>query len=130
MTPASSLTNTVGIQIRVIKDDNNSLHDEVYTIRSGDHHDFTIVNRSPFSGTETTMYLKNACMVLRYVRDIFELLSVDSERFSFVQFDASCYPVVMVSRREVLRGDAVDRFLRVVENVLTNWPSTCTEVST
>lgn len=130
MPSASCLTNTVGIQIRVVKDNHNSLRDEVYTVRRGDHDDFKIVNRSAFSGSETTMYLKNSYMVLHYIRHVFELLKVDSEHFGFVQFDASCYPVVMVSRKDVLKGDAVDRFLRVVENILTNWPTTCDEIST
>lgn len=130
MPSASCLANTVGIQIRVVKDDANSLRDEIYTISRGVHNDYKVVNLSAFSGSETTMYLGTADAVTDYLHNVFELLRYDSEHFTFVQFDASCYPVVMVSRKDVLKGDAAERFLRVVENILTNWPTTCESLST
>jgi hypothetical protein len=126
----SCIANKVGIQIRVIRDNNNSLHDEVYTIRRGSHNDYEIVNRSAFSDTETTMFLKTSYMVVHYIQNLLELLKLDSDKFRFIQFDASCYPVVMVSRHEFLRPDTAANFVRVVDSVLTNWPSYCEPLST
>ena len=62
--------------------------------------------------------------VLDYLYNIFLLLKVDDESFQFLQFDVPCYPVVMVSRADVLVGsETFHKLVRVVESVLYNWPS-------
>jgi hypothetical protein len=48
---------------------------------------------------------------------------VDDERFQFLQFDIPCYPVVMISRTDVLVGSQTyTNLVQVVESVLYNWP--------
>jgi len=69
------------------------------------------------------MFLSSRSDVLDYLHTIFDLLKVDDEPTQFLQLDAPCYPVVMVSRDEIL-GDSVTfgKLVRVVESVLYNWP--------
>jgi hypothetical protein len=69
------------------------------------------------------MFLCCRTDVLEYLENIFHLLKVDDERFEFLQFDVPCYPVVMVSRAEVLAGSQTyTKLVQVVESVLYNWP--------
>ena len=114
----------VNIQFRVIRDNANSLKDEVFTLSKGTHNDWRINHRSAFSQTDSTMYLANRSDVLDYLYNIFLLLKVDDESFQFLQFDVPCYPVVMVSRADVLVGSQTyTSLVQVVESVLYNWPS-------
>ena len=69
------------------------------------------------------MFLSNRTDVLEYLQNILTLLKVDDERFEFLQFDIPCYPVVMVSRTDVLVGSQTySNVVQVVESVLYNWP--------
>ena len=69
------------------------------------------------------MFLSNRTDVLEYLHNILTLLKVDDERFQFLQLDVPCYPVVMVSRADVLVGSQTyTSLVQVVESVLYNWP--------
>ena len=115
--------NPVNIQLRIVRDNANSLKDEIFTISQGTHNDWRINHKSPFSQTNSTKFLSYRSDVLEYLENIFSLLKVDDERFQFLQLDVPCYPVVMVSRSDVLVGkDTFSNLVRVVENVLYNWP--------
>ena len=115
--------NLVSIQLRIVRDNANSLKDEIFTISQGTHNDWRINHKSPFSETNSTKFLSYRSDVLEYLQNIFNLLKVDDERFQFLQLDVPCYPVVMVSRSDVLVGkDTFSNLVRVVENVLYNWP--------
>ena len=115
--------NPVNIQLRIVRDNANSLKDEIFTISQGTHNDWRINHKSPFSETNSTKFLSYRSDVLEYLQNIFTLLKVDDERFQFLQLDVPCYPVVMVSRSDVLVGkDTFSNLMRVVENVLYNWP--------
>jgi len=114
---------SVNIQIRVIRDNTNSLKDEIFTVSKGTHNDWRINHKSAFSATNSTMFLSNRTEVLEYLHNIFTLLKVDDERFEFLQFDLPCYPVVMVSRSDVMvRSQTYSNIMQVVESVLYNWP--------
>jgi hypothetical protein len=114
---------SVNIQIRIIRDNTNSLKDEIFTVSKGTHNDWRINHKSAFSATNSTMFLSNRTEVLEYLHNIFTLLKVDDERFEFLQFDLPCYPVVMVSRSDVLvRSQTYSNIMQVVESVLYNWP--------
>ena len=116
-------SNCVNIQIRIIRDNSNSLKDEIFTLSKGTHNDWRINHKSAFSATNSTMFLPSRTDVLEYLHNIFDLLKVDDERFQFLQFDVPCYPVTMVSRSDVLVGSQTfDNLVRVVESVLYNWP--------
>jgi len=118
--PAS---NCVNIQIRIIRDNKNSLKDEIFTINKASHNDWRINHKSAFSATNSTMFLSNRTDVMEYLQNILTLLKVDDERFEFLQFDIPCYPVVMVSRSDVLvRSQTYNNVVQVVESVLYNWP--------
>ena len=118
--PAS---NCVNIQIRIIRDNTNSLKDEIFTVSKGTHNDWRINHKSAFSASNSTMFLSNRTDVLEYLRNILTMLKVDDERFEFLQFDIPCYPVVMVSRTDVLVGSQTyNSLVQVVESVLYNWP--------
>jgi len=120
---SSSLCSCVNIQIRVIRDNTNSLKDEIFTVSKGTHNDWRINHKSAFSATNSTMFLSNRTEVLEYLHNIFTLLKVDDERFEFLQFDLPCYPVVMVSRSDVMvRSQTYSNIMQVVESVLYNWP--------
>jgi hypothetical protein len=107
----------------VIRDNANSLKDEIFTISQGTHNDWRINHKSAFSQTNSTKFLSYRSDVLEYLQNIFTLLKVDDERFQFLQLDVPCYPVVMVSRSDILVGkDTFSNLMRVVENVLYNWP--------
>lgn len=111
------------VQIRIIRDNANSLKDEIFTISKGTHNDWRINHKSAFSQTNSTMFLCCRSDVLGYLENIFHLLKVDDERFEFLQFDLPCYPVVMVSRSDVLVGSQTyTKLVQVVESVLYNWP--------
>jgi hypothetical protein len=111
------------VQIRIIRDNANSLKDEIFTISKGTHNDWRINHKSAFSQTNSTMFLCCRTDVLEYLENIFHLLKVDDERFEFLQFDLPCYPVVMVSRSDVLVGSQTyTKLVQVVESVLYNWP--------
>jgi len=113
----------VNIQLRIIRDNTNSLKDEIFTLSKGTHNDWRINHKSAFSTSNTTMFLQNRTDVLEYIQNILTLLKVDDETFQFLQFDIPCYPVVMVSRSDVLvRSQTFDNIVRVVESVLYNWP--------
>ena len=113
----------VNIQLRIVRDNANSLKDEIFTISQGTHNDWRINHKSAFSQTNSTKFLSYRTDVLEYLQNIFNLLKVDDERFQFLQLDAPCYPVVMVSRSDVLVGkDTFSNLMQVVENVLYNWP--------
>ena len=115
--------NPVNIQLRIVRDNANSLKDEIFTISQGTHNDWRINHKSPFSETNSTKFLSYRSDVLEYLQNIFTLLKVDDERFQFLQLDVPCYPVVMVSRSDVLVGkDTFSNLMQVVENVLYNWP--------
>jgi hypothetical protein len=117
---------SVSIQIRLVRDSNNSLKDEVFTIAKGDHDDWRINHKSYFSQTNSTMFVKSVYLVNQYVMQLFEMVRLDSEKYSSVQLDAPCYPVVMVTRKDVLRStECVHDFVRVVDQVLNNWPTSC-----
>lgn len=113
------------IQIRIVRDNRNSLKDEIFTITQGAHNDWRVNHKSPFSQSNSTLYLKNRSDVITYVYTMFDLLKVDDEKYHFVQLDATCYPVIMVSRADILGvgGDALYKIVRVVENSLDNWPA-------
>ena len=113
------------IQIRIVRDNANSLKDEIFTITQGAHNDWRINHKSPFSQSNSTLYLKNRSDVITYVYTMFDLLKVDDEKYHFVQLDATCYPVIMVSRADIMGvgGDALYKIVRVVENSLDNWPA-------
>jgi hypothetical protein len=118
--PAS---NCVNIQIRIIRDNSNSLKDEIFTVSKGTHNDWRINHKSAFSASNSTMFLSNRTEVVEYLQNILTLLKVDDERFEFLQFDIPCYPVVMVSRSDVLvRSQTYSNVVQVVESVLYNWP--------
>lgn len=118
--PASSIVN---IQFRIVRDNTDSLKDEIFTLSRGAHNDWRVNHKSAFSATNSTMFLPNRSDVLDYLHNIFDLLKVDEERFQFLQFDVPCYPVVMVSRAEVLAGSQTyNKIVQVVESVLYNWP--------
>jgi hypothetical protein len=120
---SSSSCSCVNIQIRVIRDNTNSLKDEIFTVSKGTHNDWRINHKSAFSATNSTMFLSNRTEVLEYLHNIFTLLKVDDERFEFLQFDLPCYPVVMVSRSDVMvRSQTYSNIMQVVESVLYNWP--------
>jgi hypothetical protein len=120
---SSSSCSCVNIQIRVIRDNTNSLKDEIFTVSKGTHNDWRINHKSAFSATNSTMFLSNRTDVLEYLHNIFTLLKVDDERFEFLQFDLPCYPVVMVSRSDVMvRSQTYSNIMQVVESVLYNWP--------
>lgn len=120
------------IQIRIVRDNANSLKDEIFTITQGAHNDWRINHKSPFSQSNSTLYLKNRSDVITYVYTMFDLLKVDDEKYHFVQLDATCYPVIMVSRADIMGvgGDALYKIVRVVENSLDNWPAWVDEWST
>jgi hypothetical protein len=119
----SSTSSTPCVQLRIIRDNANSLKDEIFTINKGRHNDWRINHRSAFSQSTTTMFLSNRTDVLEYLHNILTLLKVDDERFHFLQFDIPCYPVVMVSRTDVLVGSQTyTSLVQVVESVLYNWP--------
>lgn len=113
------------IQIRIVRDNRNSLKDEIFTITQGAHNDWRINHKSNFSQSNSTLYLKNRSDVITYVYTMFDLLKVDDETYHFVQLDATCYPVIMISRADILGvgGDALYKIVRVVENSLDNWPA-------
>ena len=112
------------IQIRIIRDNLNSLKDEIFTITQGAHNDWRINHKSNFSQSNSTMYVKTRSEVLTYIYTLFDLLKVDDERYQFVQLDATCYPVAMVSRYDIICGsDTLNKLVRVVENSLDNWPA-------
>jgi hypothetical protein len=120
---SSSSCSCVNIQIRIIRDNSNSLKDEIFTVSKGTHNDWRINHKSAFSATNSTMFLSNRTEVLEYLHNIFTLLKVDDERFEFLQFDLPCYPVVMVSRSDVMvRSQTYNNIMQVVESVLYNWP--------
>jgi len=120
------------IQIRIVRDNANSLKDEIFTITQGAHNDWRINHKSNFSQSNSTLYLKNRSDVITYVYTLFDLLKVDDETYHFVQLDATCYPVIMISRADILSvgGDALYKIVRVVENSLDNWPAWVDEWST
>jgi hypothetical protein len=116
-------SNCVNIQLRIIRDNTNSLKDEIFTINKGTHNDWRINHKSAFSASNSTMFLSNRTDVLEYLQNILTLLKVDDERFEFLQFDIPCYPVAMVSRTDVLvRSQTYNNVVQVVESVLYNWP--------
>ena len=116
-------SNCVNIQIRIIRDNSNSLKDEIFTINKATHNDWRINHKSAFSASNSTMFLSNRTDVMEYLQNILTLLKVDDERFEFLQFDIPCYPVVMVSRTDVLvRSQTYSNIVQVVESVLYNWP--------
>jgi len=120
--PSTSST-TPCIQLRIIRDNSNSLKDEIFTINKGTHNDWRINHKSAFSQSNSTMFLPNRTDVLEYLHNILTMLKVDDERFQFLQFDIPCYPVVMVSRTDVLVGSQTyTSLVQVVESVLYNWP--------
>ena len=113
----------VNIQLRIVRDNSNSLKDEIFTINKGTHNDWRINHKSAFSQTNSTMFLSGRTDVLEYLQNIFTLLKVDDERFQFLQLDVPCYPVVMVSRTDIMMGSQTyNNLLQVVESVLYNWP--------
>jgi hypothetical protein len=119
----STFSTTPCVQLRIIRDNSNSLKDEIFTINKGTHNDWRINHRSAFSQSNSTMFLPNRTDVLEYLHNILTLLKVDDERFQFLQFDIPCYPVVMVSRTDVLVGSQTyTSLVQVVESVLYNWP--------
>ena len=113
------------IQIRIVRDNSNSLKDEIFTISQGAHNDWRINHKSPFSQSNSTMYVKTRSDIITYIYTVFDLLKVDDEKYHYVQLDATCYPVIMVSRADILGvgGDALYKIVRVVENSLDNWPA-------
>ena len=113
------------IQIRIVRDNFNSLKDEIFTISRGlPHNDWRINHKSNFSQSNSTTFVKSRSDVLDYLENIFDLLKIDNEPFQFLQFDIPCYPVTMVPRCEALmRGDTLDKVVRVVEYTLHNWPA-------
>ena len=116
---------SVSVQFRIIRDNANSLKDEIFTIVKGTHNDWRINHKSGFSSTQSTMFLPNRSSVLDYLHNVIALLKVDDEKFQFLQFDVPCYPVVMVSRADVLAGSyTYNNLAQVVESVLYNWPHT------
>ena len=115
--------NPVNIQLRIVRDNANSLKDEIFTISQGTHNDWRINHKSPFSETNSTKFLSYRSDVLEYLQNNFNLRKVDDARVQVLQLDVPCYPVVMVSRSDVLVGkDTFSNLVRVVENVLYNWP--------
>jgi len=113
----------VKIQLRIVRDNANSLKDEIFTISQGTHNDWRINHKSPFSRRTLRSSCPTVAMFSEYLQNIFNLLKVDDERFQFLQLDVPCYPVVMVSRSDVLVGkDTFSNLMQVVENVLYNWP--------
>jgi len=119
------------IQIRIVRDNSNSLKDEIFTISRGAHNDWRINHKSPFSQSNSTTYIKSRSDVVNYVYAIFDLLKVDNELYHFVQLDATCYPVVMIPRADILCGsDTLYKLVRVVENSLDNWPAWVEQWST
>ena len=112
------------IQIRIVRDNTNSLKDEIFTITKGMHNDWRLNHRSAFSQSNSTMFVKKNDHVINYVYASFDLLKVDSEMYQFVQLDAPCYPVALVSRADILAGERYT-LVRVVEQVLDNWPTSC-----
>jgi hypothetical protein len=116
-------SNCVNIQIRIVRDNTNSLNDEIFTVTKGTHNDWRINHKSAFSASNSTMFLSNRTDVMEYLQNILTLLKMDDERFEFLQFDIPCYPVVMVSRTDVLvRSQTYSSIVQVVESVLYNWP--------
>jgi hypothetical protein len=112
------------IQIRIVRDNSNSLKDEIFTISKGAHNDWRINHKSPFSQSNSTMYVKTRSDIITYIYTVFDLLKVDDEKYHFVQLDATCYPVVMIPRCDVIGStDSVFKIVRVVENSLDNWPA-------
>ena len=119
----STCCTTPCVQLRIVRDNHNSLKDEIFTINKATHNDWRINHKSAFSSSNTTMFLSNRTDVLEYLHNILTLLKVDDERFQFLQLDVPCYPVVMVSRADVLVGSQTyTSLVQVVESVLYNWP--------
>jgi len=120
------------IQLRIVRDNANSLKDEIFTIsRGAAHNDWRINHKSNFSQSNTVMFVKSRSDVLDYLENISELLKVDNEPFHYLQFDIPCYPVTLVPRCDVLmRKDTLDKIMRVVEDSLDNWPAWVEEWST
>lgn len=114
------------IQIRIIRDNTNSLKDEIFTITKGMHNDWRLNHKSAFSQTNSTMFVKKIDHVINYVYASFDLLKIDNEKYQFVQLDAPCYPVALVSRSDILyHSDTLRKLVQVVEQVLDNWPTSC-----
>jgi hypothetical protein len=123
MPASSSSCSCVNIQIRIVRDNTNSLKDEIFTISKSTHNDWRINHKSAFSATNSTMFLYSRSDIVDYLRNIFTLLKLDDERFEFLQFDIPCHPVVMVSRSDIMVGSQTFfNLVQVVESVLYNWP--------
>ena len=111
------------IQIRIIRDNTNSLKDEIFTITQGSHNDWRLNHKSNFSQSNSTMFAKSRSDVLEYLENIFDLLKIDDEPFQFLQFDIPCCPVTMVPRSDALmRTNTLNKLVQVVEYTLHNWP--------
>jgi hypothetical protein len=112
------------VQFRIIKDNSNSLKDEIITVTKANHDDWRVTHKSYFSQTETTMFLKKNDHVISYFYTVYDMLKIDNEKFQFVQLDAPCFPVTLVSRADVLDTNNFYKLVRVVEKALNNWPNT------
>jgi hypothetical protein len=114
------------IQLRIIRDDFNSLKDEIFTITKGMHNDWRINHKSAFSQSNSTMFVKKIDHVINYVYAAFDLLKIDNELYQFIQLDAPCYPTTLVPRSDILcNSDTLHKLVLVIEQVLDNWPTSC-----
>jgi hypothetical protein len=116
------------LQFRFVRDNDNSLRDDVFILNIGSHSDFKVVHRSPLNNNKTTTYFKDSYDVIVYFKQIINLMLLDDEKYLFFQFDAPGYPTIMVKFSQLKEEDIVKKFEDVLDAVMTNWPSYCESI--
>ena len=118
----------ISIQFRFIRDNNNSLKDEVFSILQGSHPDIKVIYRSTLNNNKTTMYFKHPYEIITYFRNVIELMMMDDDKYVFFQMDIPGYPTTMVSFNDLKEREIVFKFEKVIESVLGNWPTNCESI--
>ena len=77
------------IQIRIVRDNSNSLKDEIFTISKGAHNDWRINHKSPFSQSNSTMYVKTRSDIITYIYTGRRSSEIAALRWGDLEHDAS-----------------------------------------
>jgi hypothetical protein len=112
------------LSIVFIRDVVNHANDDVVSIVPSDDSDrlYNVTYRDSHNNIRNN----NTCTdteVFDFVENLFNLLPIDEDPFTFVQISAPAFPSILLKINRLEEDTTQDSIMNIVRNTIRNWPS-------
>lgn len=116
----------VSISISFIRNTNSPNTDDIVSIvpnKAAASMLFDVVYRDRFNGTVTHSTVPTQD-IFDFLENIFTLLTVDEDPYTFIQIITPSFPSVLLSVGSLKKSEIRTSIMTVVNNIIRNWPKT------